>query len=127
MSEFMPYVDGVIRETFWYHEDGGSDWWRTDFYNALAEDYFRGTLGKMEIFEMKLECLRQHAHPPFLPLLPDLWRGKFLLRSEGLLVPRTRPRPLGRPAQSPRQSHRRLAEHPGIRPQPRPSPLLARM
>jgi Calx-beta domain/Chitobiase/beta-hexosaminidase C-terminal domain len=55
MAEFLPYLDGVIRETLWYHEDGGSDWWRTDFYNAMSEDYYRGTLGKMEIFEAQLE------------------------------------------------------------------------
>ncbi len=53
-AEFMPYVDGVIREDFWILAGGGSDWYRNAFYESMARGAYRAGLGKVEIIEVPM-------------------------------------------------------------------------
>lgn len=55
MPEFMQYLGGVIRETFWYHDAGTSDWFRNDFYKTVLDDYNRGVGGALELLEMVIQ------------------------------------------------------------------------
>jgi hypothetical protein len=53
-TDFWPYIDGVIREEFWYLDGGGDDWWRTAFYQSFQRDIDRSALGKVEVIDVPM-------------------------------------------------------------------------